>query len=290
MLCAVGDLVEDVVVHLDGPPLRGTDTVARIERRRGGSAANVAAFAASLGAAHSGARTAPMVRFIGRIGDDPLGQVLADDLVHSGVDVRVQRHGRTGAIVVLVGPGGERDMLTDRAAAFGLSDVDPGWLDGVSWLHVPGYSLIAEPIGASCRAMVEAVRALGGRVSVDVSSVASVERFGRRRFCDELAAIASDVTFATEDEARLLDDPPTSLLVVKRGPEPVILRWPDGRGDEVPVDPVEQVVDTTGAGDAFAAGFVTATMAGADPLDASRAGSALAARTLGVAGAALAPP
>ena len=65
--------------------------------------------------------------------------------------MRVQRRGRTGSVVVLVGPDGERTMLPDRGAATELTDVDPAWLDGVTWLHVPSYSLLSEPIGAASR-------------------------------------------------------------------------------------------------------------------------------------------
>src|SRR5262245_42189764 len=89
VLCAVGDLVEDIVVWLPGPPRRGTDTPARIFRRRGGSAANVTAFAAA-----TGTRS----RFIGRVGGDASGRLLTTALASDGVDVRVDHVGRTGTI------------------------------------------------------------------------------------------------------------------------------------------------------------------------------------------------
>ena len=69
-------------------------------------------------------------------------------------------------------------MLPDRAAAMMLADVDAHWLDGVTWLHVPSYSLLSEPIGSSVLAMIKAARPRGVKVSVDVSSVAVVEQFG----------------------------------------------------------------------------------------------------------------
>ena len=108
VLCAVGDLVEDIVVWLAGAPGEGTDTEARVFRRRGGSAANVAALCAANGTP---------ARFVGHVGADDLGDRLLATLSASGVDVRVRRGGRTGTIVVLVAPGGERTMLTDRGAA-----------------------------------------------------------------------------------------------------------------------------------------------------------------------------
>ncbi len=132
MLCAVGDLVEDIVVWLSGPPGEGTDVGVSVFRRRGGSAANVAALCAETGTP---------ARFIGNVGDDDLGDRLLATLAGLGVDVRVTRGGRTGTIVVLVAKDGERTMLTDRGAALDLDAVDDRWLDGVNVLHLPAYSL-----------------------------------------------------------------------------------------------------------------------------------------------------
>ncbi|MBA3287017.1 MAG: sugar kinase, partial [Acidimicrobiia bacterium] len=225
MLGVIGDLVEDVVVMLAGPPARGTDTTATIARTRGGSAANVAAATASTGAA---------VCFIGRVGDDPVGSRLVDELVAGGVDVRVQRGGRTGAIVVLVEPDGERTMLSDRGAAVELDGLDPAWLLGVTWLHVPAYSLCAEPIGAAAHQAIAVVRAAGGRVSVDVSSVALVDGFGAARFAELLVELAPDVVLANAEEAMRLDGVPASWrLVVKCGADPVVVVEPDGARTEV---------------------------------------------------------
>src|SRR5205085_960088 len=87
MLCAVGDLVEDIVVWLSGPARPATDTPVRIFHRRGGSAANVAAFAAAI---------AGTARFVGGVGDDDRGDRLVRGLTADGVDAKVQRAGRTG--------------------------------------------------------------------------------------------------------------------------------------------------------------------------------------------------
>src|SRR5205814_351175 len=108
VLCTLGDLVEDVVVWLHEPINYGTDTPARIVRRRGGSAANVAAFAAAVGSSS---------RFVGQVGTDGTGERLLAGLHAGGVDTVVARGGRTGSIVVVVDPSGERTMLTDRGAA-----------------------------------------------------------------------------------------------------------------------------------------------------------------------------
>ena len=270
MLAVVGDLLEDIVVRIDTAPALGTDTPATIDRRRGGSAANVAASAAMIGAA---------VRFIGRVGADGLGDRLLRDLVADGVDVRVQRGGRTGSVVVLVGPDGERTMLPDRAAATQLIDVDPAWLDGVTWLHVPSYSLLTEPIGTATRDLIVELRRNGGRVSVDVSSVAIVDGYGVGRFHDLLADVAPDVLFANHDESRVLPETAHGVVIVKDGPRPVRVRT-SCAASVVDVPPLPGVADSTGAGDAFAAGYLAATVRGENLHEAVGAGIALAARVL----------
>jgi sugar/nucleoside kinase (ribokinase family) len=215
---------------------------------------------------------------------------VVSSLADAGVDVRVQRAGRTGCIVVIVEPGGERTMLPDRGAAAELGPVDDAWLAGVTWLHVPAYSLCAEPIGTSTSGAIDVVRAAGGRLSLDVSSVGAVSAFGAARFVALAADLDPDVVLATRLEAALLGSWTPQLLVVKHGADPVELRPAGGPPSDVPVPRVDGVLDTTGAGDAFAGGFLAATLRGASPADAAAAGSALAGRTLRSAGAGLAPP
>jgi sugar/nucleoside kinase (ribokinase family) len=270
VLGVVGDLLEDIVVRMDSPPALGTDTPAHIVRRRGGSAANVAACAARAGAA---------VRFVGCIGDDQLGEWLVGNLTADGVDVRVQRRGRTGSVVVLVGPDGERTMLPDRAAATELVDVDTTWLDGVTWLHLPSYSLLSEPIGTTVRELVVEVRTAGGQLSIDVSSVGVVRAYGVERYRELLAELVPDVVFANDAESVLLADEPSTLTIVKYGPRPVRVRGP-GDSFEIEVPPLPVVIDTTGAGDAFAGGFLASALRGESVRASVSAGIAVAAQHL----------
>lgn len=256
-LVVLGDLMVDVVARIPGPLAHGSDTPAEITVRGGGSGANVAAWAASLGT--------PVV-FACRVGDDERGRSAIAEL--RGMDVRaaVDPDRPTGTCVVLVEPGGERTMLPDAGANDGpLPDVEPG-----DHLHVVGYALLREGPRASALAAIERARAAGVTVSVDPSSWALL-RPG--------AIPPVDLLLPNVEEAALLADRPKSVLVTKLGPDGA--RWGDVR---VPAEPVT-VVDTTGAGDAFAAGFLTARLAGAEPREALEAGCHLAARAVAQVGA-----
>jgi sugar/nucleoside kinase (ribokinase family) len=279
MLVTVGDLVEDVVVWLDREPQRGTDTPARIHRVRGGSAANVAAFASAAGAP---------ARFIGRVGFDDLGRALAQGLSSCGVDVRVQHGGRSGSIVVLVHPDGERTMLPDRGACTGLAPIPIEWLDGVRILHLPAYSLTVEPLASAARAAAVAARRAGARLSVDASSVHVLRAHGVDGFLALLDELRPAWFFANEEEATLLGRRPRhGVTIVKHGAQPVHVFGEDGDELVIEVPLVEGVVDTTGAGDAFAAGVLAACWRGEDVSASVRAGTALAARVLIRPGASL---
>jgi sugar/nucleoside kinase (ribokinase family) len=274
MLTVIGDLIADVVVLGPAALEVGTDNPAVITHARGGSAANVAAAAARSTA----------VRFIGRVGTDPEGDALAYALAATGVDVRVQRDGRTGSVVILVDESAERTMLTDRGAAAELDAIDPAWLDGTRWLHVPLYGFAEPASRAALLGAAQAVRAAGARISLDVSSVASLRMIGPWALRAILATLAPAVVFANLDEAHALDElgvtvDSETVFVVKRGGDPVLVRT-GGSVAEVRVERVTDAVDSTGAGDAFAAGFVVAAMSRRPWVECARAGAVLAKEAL----------
>jgi sugar/nucleoside kinase (ribokinase family) len=139
-------------------------------------------------------------------------------------------------------------MLTDRGVGPGLAAglLQPDWLDGCDWLHLPAYSLVAEPVAGA--ALAAAGRA--PRLSIDLSSTAALRAYGAGRFGELIAHLSPDVVFGNEAEAALVGDLPGTELVVKLGPRGV-----RAAGTVFPALPTRPV-DATGAGDAFAAGYL----------------------------------
>jgi sugar/nucleoside kinase (ribokinase family) len=277
MLGSVGDLVEDVVVHLLEPVNVASDTRSLVTRRRGGSAANMVEAACTAGG---------RARFIGQVGNDATGRWLTEQLEAVGAEVAVRWIGRSGTIVVLVDPNGERTMLADRATCTELADPDPAWLDGLHTLHVPYYSLVGEPLATTTTTLAAWAHDRGVRVSVDASSAALLEHDGATHSVARMASLRPHVVFANELEAEVLGDAlaPEALggaiVIVKRGAGPASLHRAGRETMEVPAVPFERVRDTTGAGDAFAAGFLLALVDGADPVDAVRRAHQVAATSL----------
>lgn len=275
MLATLGDLVDDVVCRLATAVRRATDTVTTIERRRGGSAANVAAVAAVLGAP---------VRFIGQVGDDAVGAALVAELASAGVDTTcVRRAGATGTIVVLVDPDGERSMLTDRRTCAELDRPEPAWLDDVDVLHVPLYSLVDGATASTATTVIGWAHDRDVAVSIDLSSTALLERLGADRLVELVTSLQPAIVFANAEEADAvggIDAIPSPIAVVKHGALPAVVRGPDGSVVPVPALAIGAVTDSTGAGDAFAAGFLTFPGRLVDQVGAVTAGHAAAAALL----------
>jgi sugar/nucleoside kinase (ribokinase family) len=257
----LGDLVVDVVLRPDRPIQHGSDVPGRVSFAQGGSAATTARWIGRLGARSS---------MIAAIGRDGAGRVLVDALKSDGVTPRVIRvaGARTGRIGVLVTPDGERSFVQDRAAALQLepTDLKPAWFTGADAVHMPIYSLLDEPLGRAGRRAVELGRAADAAISIDLASVGPLVARGRRTARALVADIAPTILFATASEAEallgkyavegLLDV--AGIVVVKRGSKGATVLARDGDQRlrfDVATTPIA-ATDTTGAGDAFDAGFL----------------------------------
>jgi sugar/nucleoside kinase (ribokinase family) len=234
-IVTLGDLLLDVIVRLDDPLVPGDDQLAHTRATAGGQAANVAAWAVELGAE---------ARYVGRRGDDAAGELVARELRERGVEVLGPVSGRTG-IVVSIASEGDRTMASDRGSAPDLSpaDLDAAWFD-CDVLHVSGYSLLREPIASAAVIAAAMARDHGAIVAVDVSTWTLVDE----DFLARLRDLRPDVLFATEREEAAVGELETRW-VVKRGAQGLTV---DGRDHPAAAG---SVVDTTGAGDALAAGF-----------------------------------
>lgn len=231
-----GDLILDVIVQLDRPLEPGDDTVAVTRTWPGGQAANVAAWAAALGA---------KARFVGKRGADAAGALVTRELRERGVDVVGPEEGRTG-VVVSIAAAGDRTMASDRGSAPDLEphELADAWFD-CDVLHISGYALARDPIADAAAVAATAARGRGALVSLDASAFSLIDDTFRAR----VTALGPDVVFANERERDALGDVPATW-VVKRG-----ARGVTAAGCDWPAQPCD-VVDTTGAGDALAAGYL----------------------------------
>jgi ribokinase len=275
-LVVLGDLMVDVVARMSGPLAPGSDTPARIELHGGGSGANVAAWAASLGVP---------VSFVGRVGDDERGRNAVAALAGVDACVTVDAERPTGTCLVLVEPGGERTMVPDPGANDGPLELPERLLQRGAHLHVSGYALLRDGPRPGALAAVERARAAGMTVSIDPASWALL----RPGLLPE-----ADLLLPNAEEAKVLtgvDDPDEASIELAGRGEVVVKLGADGaiwrnRNAVVYVDSLaSSVIDTTGAGDAFAAGLLAARLSGDEPKIALWRASRAAARAVAQPGA-----
>jgi len=260
----VGDVMTDIVTRLSEPFARGSDAAARILERPGGSAATFAVWLA---------REGVEVDFVGRVGADD-AERLAGEFRAAGVTawLKGDPHLPTGRLIAVIEPSGERSFLTDRGANDGLTldDIPPETLVHADWLHLSGYTLQHPVARAAARDLLR--RASEIPVSVDPGSAAPLRAVGAENFLAWTAGAA--VLFPNADEAAALtgtDDPDLQrerlkgkypLIAIKRGAAGAEAFTAAARWFEPA--PAAEVLDTTGAGDAFAAAFVAGRLAGED--------------------------
>src|SRR6266513_1607467 len=287
----VGDLMTDTVAHAALPLAKGSDTPATVTMHGGGSGANIAAWLAVDGAE---------VAFVGRRGADIAGRNRDMELMGYGVDARLVMDPErpTGTCVVMVTHKGENTMLSDPGANAALSPDDlphdlfvPG-----AHLHVSGYTLLSEGARAAGLAAIDYARRTNMTASVDAASAAPLERAGAEPFL-ELSSGAV-LLFVNAAEAAVLtgrEDPEQAArvltawypqVVMKLGAEGALF-CANGPIEPVraPALPVERIVDGTGAGDAFCAGFLPPWLDKKPPGEALASGCRLAAQAMAMLGA-----
>ena len=284
----VGDVMTDLIVMPDGPIVRGSDRRATIRPRHGGSAANQAVWLAHFGTP---------VRFAARMGADDIAAENAyfgarGVEAHFAADPDLP----SGILICIVDPDGERSFLSDRGANLNLTpaDLPESLLDDVTVLLVSGYSFFSPSPRAAVMQLLGEAKQRGIATFVDPASVGFLREVGPEAFLGWTAGVGT--ILANLDEALELSGAidlagqmkalgrTYGRVVIKRGTQGAAVGTRDGLLHAYPAPAVE-VVDTTGAGDAFAAGFITAELSGAALEACLRAGIAAGTDAVGRIGA-----
>lgn len=282
-IVVVGDVMNDIVVVPRGPIVPDTDTESQVRPRPGGSAANTAAWAGSLGAS---------VDFVGCVGDADADQH-AEFLRAVGVTphLQVEPGLPTGTIVILV-RGEERSMLTERGAnaALRAASLPDALLDAAAVLHVSGYTIVKDHGDGAAQDAIRRARDRGVPVSVTPGSYGYLEPYGAERFLEDVRG--ADILLPSLAEGRLLagvDDPEevgerllehAPIVILTRGSLGVTLFRRDLPSVRIPAPAVAKLVDPTGAGDALAGAFLAHWVTSRDPEAAVRAAVQVAARAV----------
>jgi adenosine kinase len=252
----------------------------------GGSAANTI-----VGVAGFGARAA----FIGKVKDDELGQAFAHDIRAAGVafDTPPAADGpSTARCYVMVTPDGERTMNTFLGAAQDLhpADVDPDAIAAAAITYLEGYLWDPPHAKEAFRKAAKIAHEAGRKVALTLSDAFCVDRY-RAEFVDLIRNRTVDLVFANESELKSLyetADFDTALAALRQQAAlAVVTRSEKGcvvvSGNDtvaVPAAPIEKLVDATGAGDLFAAGFLTGLARGRDHQTAAQLGALAAAEVI----------
>lgn len=276
-ILVVGDTITDIIVMPEGPMVRGSDRRATIRSKPGGSAANHAVWLGKLGM---------NVTFVSRVAAADLDNNVAY-FKSRGVDARLIGDPElpSGVLISIVDSDGERSFLTDRGANLNLSaaDVPFGLLDGVNLLVVSGYSFFTEGPRTVVTGLLKEARERKIATAVDPASVGFLREVGPENFLKWTQGTGT--IFANLDEAlELTGSVDLNLqmqtlgrfyerVVIKRGVAGAAVGGRKGVILSMPA-PMSDVIDTTGAGDAFAAAFLSAELRGSQLEQCLRAGIA----------------
>jgi len=283
----IGDVITDIIALPEGPIVRGSDRRATIRLQPGGSAANQAVWLGSLGM---------KVRLVSRVAAADLESNIAYFTARRVEPMLVgDASAPSGVLISIVDADGERSFLTDRGANLNLCEADlpVSLLDGLKLVLVSGYTLFTPGPRAAVLALLKAARERKVATAIDPASIGFLREIGPENFLKWTAGTGT--IFANLDEAlELTGSVDLNLqmqtlgrfyprVVIKRGVAGAAVGGREGVAFSMPASQGE-VVDTTGAGDAFAAAFLAAELGGAK-LDACvKAGIASAATAITLIG------
>jgi sugar/nucleoside kinase (ribokinase family) len=288
VLC-IGDVMLDVIARINVSPQKinfGSDTASRISTSSGGAAGNVAAWLT---------RTDARSTIVSHVGDDPAGAAIVAEFDALGVS-----HGdlvipgeTSGVVVVLVDSSGERTMFPDKGANSRLVVEDLPDLNSFQAVYISGYALLNPLARDGVLAMIEKIKEDGLPIYFDPASVGAMKDVADKELHTWFSKM--DVLLLNEEESiyltgsvdieraldYLLDF--SQVVVIKRGSAGAIAK---ARGfDSISLPAVAAtVVDTTGAGDSFAAGFIASFSKNRDLTAALQAGAELAADCVAIVG------
>jgi sugar/nucleoside kinase (ribokinase family) len=287
LILCIGDVMLDVVVRINTEVNYGSDTPAKISTHGGGAAANVASWLAFSN--HE-------VQLVSRVGDDPAGTAVMAELDKLGVQHGniVIQGAQTGVVAVLVDKTGERTMFPESGANSGLNLSDLPALENVSAVYLSGYSLLNPASSTGVVAMVNAITSERIPIIFDPASVGTMNHVGLASVKNILPRM--DIVILNEEEAFYLTgrsdiqlalkelNELVPIVVIKRGSQGAIAIKRDLDSVEVSAKSAN-VIDTTGAGDAFAAGFIGSWIEKSDLLAAMGSAIDLATQCVAIIGA-----
>lgn len=288
----VGDFAWDVVIRPQRDLLPGGDSLGEVLLAPGGSAANVAVWARRCGLE---------TVFVGKVGEDRFGMMAEANLQAEGVQAQLirTRARPTAAVAVLIGPGGERSMVSGQGADFTLrpGDLPEGLLARAGHLHLSAWSLFTDPPRAAAVAAARRAKAAGATLSLDPASFQMITQVGQGAFLEITQALAPDLFFPNLPEGQMLTGEEAPQAVAARlsqlyGGALIALKLDAGgalvlTGDEtfrIPPGP-DKLVDATGAGDSFAGAFLAGVLRGEPPRQAAELAVRVSSWVVGRSGA-----
>lgn len=276
-LCVLGDFAWDVLIRTNSELLKGGDTFGEVVLLPGGSAANVAAWAARCGVA---------THFVGKIGRDRMGELATENLDAEGVSHHLIESDSnvTGSVAVFVDHTGERSMVSGHGADFDLlpSELPRDVVGAARHLHLTAWSFFTDPPRNAARSAARLAHDSGGTLSFDPASFQMIGDMGVDQFLGVTQDLGIDIFLPNKEEGAVLTgvkDPdgiareldalyPSALVILKLDADGALV-WQDGEAHHIP-PATNKLVDATGAGDSFAGAFLAQYLGGNSAAAAAR--------------------